>query len=191
MCLGHWRELRGKTTVFNYAITERGLHENEPTVRRTLDNGNRLTFNFYSEYHTNDPLGGSDKQRLLDEALRVGGTYRHAVVAHPCPDHGTYGVRTLRLRRLQERELGSSGPRCTPRQRQPDAAVVQRLRRRPRDHSILLHVRAQRRLPRQSSSPDLAPGSVRHFLDSTQGLQTWVELAENYWRQFVWSPYHA
>jgi len=33
--------------------------------------------------------------------------------------------------------------------------------------------------------------SVRHFLQSTQGLQTWVELAENYWRQFVWSPYHA
>ena len=23
------------------------------------------------------------------------------------------------------------------------------------------------------------------------GLRTWVELAESYWRQFVWSPYHA
>ena len=33
--------------------------------------------------------------------------------------------------------------------------------------------------------------SVRHFLESRQGLQTWVELAENYWRQFVWSPYRA
>jgi hypothetical protein len=33
--------------------------------------------------------------------------------------------------------------------------------------------------------------SVRHFLQSKQGLQTWVELAETYWRQFVWSPYHA
>ncbi len=33
--------------------------------------------------------------------------------------------------------------------------------------------------------------SVRHFLQSKQGLQTWVELAENYWRQFVWSPYDA
>ncbi len=33
--------------------------------------------------------------------------------------------------------------------------------------------------------------SVRHFLQFRQGLQTWVELAENYWRQFVWSPYHA
>ena len=33
--------------------------------------------------------------------------------------------------------------------------------------------------------------SVRHFLQSRQGLQTWVELAENYWRQFVWSPYHS
>ena len=33
--------------------------------------------------------------------------------------------------------------------------------------------------------------SVRHFLQTKQGLQTWVELAENYWRQFVWSPYHT
>jgi len=33
--------------------------------------------------------------------------------------------------------------------------------------------------------------SVRHFLNSREALQTWVELAENYWRQFVWSPYHA
>jgi len=30
---------------------------------------------------------------------------------------------------------------------------------------------------------------VRHFLRSREALQIWVELAENYWRQFVWSPY--
>src|SRR6266851_3124467 len=47
-------------------------------------------------------------------------------------------------------------------------------------------------LPRQSSSPDLAPGQRAALpTKSNQGLQTWVELAENYWRQFVWSPYHA
>ena len=33
--------------------------------------------------------------------------------------------------------------------------------------------------------------SVRHFLHSREALETWVELAENYWREFVWSPYHA
>src|SRR5437773_1450785 len=33
--------------------------------------------------------------------------------------------------------------------------------------------------------------SARQFLHSEEGLRTWVELAETYWRQFVWSPYHA
>ena len=28
------------------------------------------------------------------------------------------------------------------------------------------------------------------FLDSAGSLLTWVELAESYWKQFIWSPYH-
>jgi len=31
--------------------------------------------------------------------------------------------------------------------------------------------------------------SLAHFLDSTESLREWVEMAESYWRQFVWSPY--
>ena len=31
--------------------------------------------------------------------------------------------------------------------------------------------------------------SIRHFLNSRERLATWIELAETYWRQFIWSPY--
>jgi len=32
--------------------------------------------------------------------------------------------------------------------------------------------------------------SVEHFVDSPDSLATWLNMAENYWRQWVWSPYH-
>jgi hypothetical protein len=180
--------------IFNYAITDRGLQEMEPTVRRIRDNGNRVTVNFYSEYHTGDPLGGSDKQRLLDEALRVGDAYRDAVLAHPyylralitgrsdfghfgydvCPsvswDHPRHAARrangnpTLPLFNVYGSDLETIQFCCTSGHCEGcrDSQAVQ---------TWLLV-------------------SVRHFLPSKEGLQTWVELAENYWRQFVWSPYH-
>src|SRR5438552_13487900 len=79
--LGHYRH--DPRAMFVYAITSRGVEHIEPTVRRIRDNGNRVTFNYYSEYHTDDPLRGADEQRLLDEALRVGDAYPVAVLSHP------------------------------------------------------------------------------------------------------------
>src|SRR5213594_3512155 len=38
--------------IFNYAVTGRGVEDIESTVRRIRDNGNLVTFNLYSEYHT-------------------------------------------------------------------------------------------------------------------------------------------
>jgi len=79
--LGHYRD--DPRAMFVYAITSRGVEHIEPTVRRIRDNGNRVTFNYYSEYHTDDPLRGADEQRLLDEALRVGDAYPDTVLSHP------------------------------------------------------------------------------------------------------------
>src|SRR5207245_8827694 len=79
--LGPYRD--APRAMFAYAITSRGVKHIEPTVRRIRDNGNRVTFNYYSEYHTDDPLRGAGEQRLLDEALRVGDTYPDTVLSHP------------------------------------------------------------------------------------------------------------
>jgi MoaA/NifB/PqqE/SkfB family radical SAM enzyme len=181
--------------IFNYAVTGSGVEHIEGTVRRIRDNGNRVTFNLYSEYHTDTPLQHSQDQRLLDEVLRVAGAYPNAVVAHPyylsalvtggtefgrfgydvCPsvscDHPGHAARrangnpTLPLFNVYGADLQTVQFCCTSGHCEGcrDSQAVQ---------SWLLV-------------------SVRRFLDSEEGLRTWVELAESYWRQFVWSPYHA
>src|SRR5437879_4841042 len=53
--------------IFNYAVTARGLEHIGGTVRRIRDNGNRVTFNLYSEYDTDAPLRRSRDERLLGE----------------------------------------------------------------------------------------------------------------------------
>src|SRR5262249_47958763 len=57
--------------IFNYAVAGSGLEHVNNTVRRIHDNGNRVTFNLYSEYDSDTPLRHSRNQRLLDELLRV------------------------------------------------------------------------------------------------------------------------
>src|SRR5205814_9112380 len=57
--------------IFNYAVAGSGVEHVEDAVRRIRDNGNRVTFNLYSEYGTDAPLRHSQGQRLLDEVLRV------------------------------------------------------------------------------------------------------------------------
>ena len=32
--------------------------------------------------------------------------------------------------------------------------------------------------------------SLHHFLGNATMLETWIGIAESYWRQFYWSPYH-
>jgi MoaA/NifB/PqqE/SkfB family radical SAM enzyme len=181
--------------IFNYAVTGGGVEYIDTTVRRIRDNGNQVTFNVYSEYHTDTPLQHSQDQRLLDEVLRVAEAYPDAVVAHPyylraiitgetdfgrfgydvCPsvswNHPDHAARrangnpTLPLFNVYGADLQTIQFCCTSGHCEGcrDSQAVQ---------SWLLV-------------------SVRRFLNSEEGLRTWVELAESYWRQFVWSPYHA
>src|SRR5256886_7385121 len=69
--------------IFNYAVAGNGLKHIGGTVRRIRDNGNRVTFNLYSEYDTDVPLRNSRNQRLLDELLAIAVAYPDTVVAHP------------------------------------------------------------------------------------------------------------
>ncbi len=78
--LGHYRDDPRVTFVF--ALSEAGLPYIEPTVRAIRDNGNQVTFNFYSEHGSDSPLRIDDEQRTLAEALRVAEAYPEAVVAH-------------------------------------------------------------------------------------------------------------
>jgi|SRR5262245_42919926 len=181
--------------IFNYAVAGSGVEHIKETVRRIHDNGNRVTFNLYSEYGTDTPLRHSRNQRLLDELLRVTAAYPDAVVAHPyylcalitgetefgrfgydvCPsvswDHPGHAARrangnpTLPLFNAYGADLRTIQFCCTSGRCDGcrDSQAVQ---------SWLLV-------------------NARKFLHSKEGMRTWVELAESYWRQFAWSPYHS
>jgi hypothetical protein len=181
--------------TFNYALTDGGVDQIEPTVRRIRDNGNRVTFNYYSEHHTSWPLASSNRQPLLAAALRVQDSYRDTVVAHPyyiralitgrtpfarfgyqvCPsvswNHPHHAARrgngnpTLPLFNVYGSDLRTLQFCCTSGRCEAcrDSQAIQ---------SWLLV-------------------SIRHFVGDQDTLETWVELAESYWRQFIWSPYHT
>jgi len=189
--LGHYRG--DDRVIFIYAITGRGLPYIEETVRRIDDNGNRVNFNFYSEYDTDHPLRGEDDQRLLAEALRVQARYPETVLAHP------YYLQAIAT---GETDFGRFGYDVCPSISWDNPVHAAR---RSNGNPVLPHFNTWAadletvnfcctsghcdgcRDSQAVSSWLLV--SVRHFLASRERLRTWVELAESYWRQFVWSPY--
>ena len=167
----------------------------ESTVRRIRDNGNRVTFNLYSEYHTDTPLQHSQERRLLDEVLRVAGAYPDAVVAHPYYLRAlvTGGTEFGRSVTTSVRASAGTTPVSAARRASanPTLPLFNVYGADLQDRPILLHLGALRGLPGSQAVQSWLLVSVRRFLDSEEGLRTWVDLAESYWRHFVWSPYHA
>jgi len=179
--------------IFFYAITPRGLAHIQGTVRRIRDNGNRVTFNYYSEYHTDDPLRGGHEERLLDEALRVSDLFPGTVVSHP------YYVRALVTGRTPFGTFGYDV--CPSISWDHPAHAARRANGNPSlplfntygadlqtIHFCCTSGHCDRCRDSQAMQTWLLV-SVRQFLHSKETLETWVELAERYWSQFVWSPF--
>lgn len=180
---------------FIYAITETGIPYIEDTVRRIRDNGSKVTFNFYSQYHTRHPLRLEHGRRLLDEALRVQRLYPDVVLSTP------YYIETMIMGKTH---WGSFGYDTCPSVSADHPAHAERL------------ANGNRALPMFNTwAPDLKTinfcctsghcedcrdsqavyswlmVSADKFMGSTELLRTWVELAESYWGQFCWSPVRA
>ncbi|MEM9177567.1 MAG: radical SAM protein, partial [Myxococcota bacterium] len=71
--------------TFIYALDARCTHLIDETVARIEDNGNVVSFNYYSDY--NEISHGSSsvdiEARLLEEVLRVTEQYPETVISHP------------------------------------------------------------------------------------------------------------
>ena len=181
--------------IFNYAVASSGVQYIGETVRRIRDNGNRVTFNFYSEYDKDAPLHCSSDQRLLDELLRAAADYPDTVVSHP------YYLRALVT---GESDFGRFGYHVCPSISwdHPDQAG-RRANGNPTlplfnvygaDLETIQFCCTSGHCDRCRDSQSVQTWllvSIRHFLHSEAELRTWVELAESYWSQFVWSPYRA
>jgi len=179
--------------IFNYAVAGNGLEHIEGTVRRIRDNGNRVTFNLYSEYDLDAPLRHSQDQRLLAELLGMAADYPDTVVAHPYYLHALV---------TGETEFGRFGYDVCPSVSWNHAGHAARRANGNPTLPLFNAYGADLQTLQFCCTSGHCDGcrdsqavqswllvSTRQFLRSESGLRTWVELAESYWRQFVWSPY--
>jgi hypothetical protein len=180
--------------TFVYAVTESGISHIEPTVQRIRRNGNRVTFNFYSQYNTGHPLRMQNGRKLLEEMLRVREACPETVLNHPahieaivtghawcgsfdyttCPsisqDHpgnasrNMNGNPTLTFFNTYKADLETLELCCT-------SGHCADCRDSQAVYSWLIV-------------------SLSKSLDDIDALRTWVGVAESYWSQFIWSPFH-
>lgn len=179
---------------FIYALAPDGADLVEDTVKRIRDNGNRVTFNYYASYGAGDAgHGASDERRLLDEALRLREAYPETVTCHP------EFIRTLITGRNGDLSWGYDV--CPSVSRSHPAHQARFSNGQPALPGFEVWGADQETI--QFCCASAACGECRdsqaiyswlmislpRFLDSRERLVTWIEIAESYWRQFVWSPW--
>jgi len=179
---------------FIYAVTEDGVAYVEDTVRRIQDNGNRLQFNYYSSYGAADGALPAATARLLDELLRVRDRYPETVVSHP------YYIETLLTGQSHFARFGyevcpsisADHPAHQPR-------IESGAPNLPLFNSYAADLETLNFCCTSGHCADCRDSqavlswllvSMREFLASVDALETWIEVAESYWRQFIWGPLH-
>lgn len=180
---------------FVYAVTERGLGHIEPTVRRIRDNGNTVSFNFYSAYNTGHPLRIHNQRLLLAEMLRVRQAYPDAVLNHPAHIEAMVTGKSW---------FGAFGRDTCPSISvdHPDnqARVATGAPVLPMFNTWKADLRTLERCCTSGHCEGCRDSqavyswflvNLARSLDSRQTLTTWIEIAESYWRQFIWSPYRS
>jgi hypothetical protein len=179
---------------FIYALAPDGPDRVEDTVKRIRDNGNRVTFNYYAAYGEGDVHAiESEQRRLLDEALRIREAHPETVTCHP------EFIRTLITGR--SRDLAWGYDVCPSVSRSHPSHAARLANGQPALPGFEVWGADQQTV--QFCCASAACGECRdsqaiyswlmlslpRFLDSRESLVTWIDIAESYWAQFVWSPW--
>lgn len=181
--------------TFIYALAEPGIEHIRDTVRRIGENGNQVSFNFYSAYGSDDPLRIDEGKKLLDEALRMQQSYPEAVVNSP------YYIETLITGRSH---WGVFGYDVCPSLSFDNPVHAERLQNGnpvlpgfnvyAADFETIEFCCTSGHCSECRDSQAVYSWllvSMRYFLDSPAQLWQWVETAESYWRQWYWAPYNS
>jgi len=179
---------------FIFALTEPGVGYIEDTVRRIQDNGNRVQFSYYSNYGGQGGTVGSDAERLLDEALRVKELYAETVVSHP------YYIRALITGKSH---FGAFGYDVCPSISVDHSDHAARQKNGnpylPFFNSYAADGKTVNFCCTSGHCVDCRDSqavlswllvSLAHFTGTLDEVRTWIEVAESYWRQFIWGPLH-
>lgn len=178
--------------TFVFLMAEAAAGAIEGTVRRIAENGNRVTLGLYSPYDVRGPLVLSEGPRLLEEALRVKDLHPDVVLVTPYylrslvtgESHwGRFGYEacpSISIDHPAHRERLASGNRSLPlfNTYAPDLETV-----------LFCCTSGHCEACRDSQAVwSWLMVSADRFMESRETLKEWIELAEGYWGQFVWSP---
>lgn len=177
--------------AFVYALTEDGLQYIDDTVRRIKENGNTVSFNFYSRYGAADPAAGSQQSELLAEALRVKAKYPDTVLSHP------YYIQTLLTGASHWDSFGYS---VCPSISESHPAHAARLENGNPTLRSFNAWSADLKTVKFCCTGGDCNGcrdsqavfswllvSMDRFCETPALFRTWVEIAESYWSQFYWA----
>ncbi len=181
--------------TFIYALDELSPESIEPTIRRIADNGNLVSFNYYTPYGLEAADAPADSgDRLTDEAIRVAELFPETVLSHP------YYIRALISGKTEWGEFGYDS--C------PSISVDNPVHYdRVRNGNPVLPGFNAYSADTEKLSFCCTSGhcegcrdsqavhswlmtNVRKFMRMEGGIRLWVEVSESYWKQFVWSDLH-
>lgn len=182
-----------RRATFVYALDPESPDSVLPTVARIHENGNLVTFNYYSRYGTDDPLRKGKELRLLEEVMRARDEFPSAVLNHP---------RYLQALLSGRTSWGEFGYESCP---SISSELPVHADRVANGNPVLPGFRAvaadQKTIEFCCTSGSCEGCrdsqavhswlmvNLRRFLREEGGLEQWVGISESYWSQFVWSPY--
>ncbi|MEC7524704.1 MAG: radical SAM protein [Myxococcota bacterium] len=180
--------------IFIYILDPRGRDLVEDTVRRIQDNGNQCTFGSYTDYDGEEADDESAREALLETALDVASRYPETVLSPP-----GY-VRAVLTGRTRFGEFGYDvcpsisfdHPAHEERKRNGNP-VLPGFNAYSADRETLAFCCTSGSCGECRDSQAIYSWlmvSLHHYLGSAEQLEEWLEIAESYWRQFVWSPFH-
>lgn len=178
--------------TFVFALSEEGLSYIDPTVQAIRDNGNQVTFNFYSEHGTDHPLRIDNEQRTLAAALEIKAKYPDTVACHP------YFIETLITGKTDWG--GQFGYDVCPSISVDLPEHAGRVRNgNPTLDGFAVFGADYETLQFCCTSGDCNGCrdsqavyswlmlSGNRFVGSVERFETWLDLAESYWRQWYWA----
>ena len=191
--LGNYKD--DPRATFIYALDELSPESIEPTVHRIADNGNLVSFNYYTPYGLDAGTVDADSgERLIEEATRVAELYPETVLSHP------YYIRALVSGKT---EWGHFGYESCPSISVDNPVHYDRLQNgNPVLPGFNAYAADAEKLSfcctsghcdgcRDSQAVhSWLMTNVRKFLRMEGGVRLWVEVSESYWKQFVWSDLH-
>lgn len=176
---------------FIFAVTEDGIDYIESTVKAIHENGNRVSFNYYSKYDTSNPLQQSETTQLLDTLLETKNKYPNTVLSIPyyietmvtgkshwgkfsyfeCPSISTDHPDN------QER-ISSGGP------------VLPKFNTWSPDLETLNLCCTSGHCDNCRDSQAIFSWllvNMSRFRRDPELMKIWIDMSESYWKQFIWS----